>query len=58
MANSYSGLLWLIVVIADIYAIVRIFQSGATPLAKTLWIVLILLLPVIGFVIWYFLGPK
>jgi len=58
MANGYSGLLWLIVVIADIYAIVRIIQSSATPLAKTLWIVLILVAPLIGFAIWYFLGPK
>lgn len=58
MASGYNGLLWLIVVIADIYAIVRIVQSGATPLAKTLWIVLILLLPILGFVIWYFAGPK
>lgn len=58
MASGYNGLLWLIVAIADIYAIVRIIQSSATPVAKTLWILLILVLPVLGFVIWYFAGPK
>jgi hypothetical protein len=58
MLNGYNGLLWLIVLIVDIYAIIKIVQSSATPLAKTLWIVLILLLPLLGVIIWYFAGPK
>lgn len=51
-------LLGLIVLIADIYAIVRILNSAATAGAKVLWILLILFLPVIGFIIWFFAGPK
>jgi len=53
-----SGLLGLIVLIADIWAIVNIFQSGASAEKKTLWIVLVILLPVLGLILWFFLGPK
>ena len=58
MLHGYNGLIGLIILIADIYAIIKIVQSGAEPLAKALWIVLILILPVIGLVLWYFLGPS
>ena len=54
----YPGLLGLIVLIADVWAIVNIFQSGAATGAKVLWTVLVILLPVLGFILWYFLGPK
>ena len=54
----YPGLLGLIVLIADVWAIVNIFQSGADTGAKVLWTVLVILLPVLGFILWYVLGPK
>lgn len=59
-AMNFNNLsLWgVIVLIADIYAVINILGSSAEPLKKALWIVLILLLPVIGFVIWLLLGPK
>jgi hypothetical protein len=53
--NSIWGLL---VLIADVWAIVNIFQSGATTGKKVLWTVVVLLLPVVGFILWYFAGPK
>lgn len=53
-----SGLLGLIVLVLNVYAIVKIVQSRASTGAKVGWIVLILLLPVLGLVIWFFLGPK
>lgn len=52
------GLWSILVLIADIYAIISIVQSSVEPLKKALWIVLILVLPVVGFIIWYLLGPK
>lgn len=55
---QYEGLFGLIVLVADIWAIVNIFQSGADTGGKVLWTVLVILLPVAGFVLWYFLGPK
>ena len=55
---QYQGLGGLIVLIADVWAIVNIFQSGADTGAKVLWTVLVVLLPILGFILWYFLGPK
>ena len=53
-----GGLGSLIVLIADVWAIVNIFQSSADTGRKVLWTVLVILLPVLGFILWYFLGPK
>jgi hypothetical protein len=53
-----SGFWGLIVLVADIWAIVNIFQSNATTGAKVGWTVLVVLLPVLGFIIWFFAGPK
>ena len=55
---QYQGLGGLIVLIADVWAIVNIFQSGADTGRKVLWTVLVIILPVLGFILWYFLGPK
>ena len=55
---QYQGLGGLIVLVADVWAIVNIFQSGADTGHKVLWTVLVILLPVLGFILWYFLGPK
>jgi hypothetical protein len=53
-----GGLWGLIVLVADIWAIVNISQSTASTEKKVLWIVLVILLPVLGFGLWFFLGPK
>lgn len=58
MNTELSGLLGLVVLILDIWAIVKIFQSRETTGAKVLWTLLIVLLPVIGLIIWAFLGPR
>ena len=55
---QYQGLGGLIVLIADVWAIVNIFQSTADTGKKVLWTVLVIILPVLGFILWYFLGPK
>jgi hypothetical protein len=55
---QYQGLFGLIVLIADVWAIVNVFQSSADTGRKVLWTVLIIILPVLGFILWYFLGPK
>ncbi len=48
----------LIVFIADVYAIVKIINSGAETGTKVLWVLLVAILPVVGFIAWYFAGPK
>lgn len=52
-----TGIVALLVLIADLYAIVMIFQSGAKTIEKALWILGVLILPVLGVIIWYFAGP-
>lgn len=52
-----GGLFGLIVLALDIWAIVRILSSAATAGAKALWILLVVVLPIIGLVIWAIAGP-
>jgi hypothetical protein len=54
----FEGLLTLLILVADVWAILNVFQSSESTGTKALWIVLVLVLPVLGFVIWYFAGPK
>ncbi|MEM7222001.1 MAG: PLDc N-terminal domain-containing protein [Pseudomonadota bacterium] len=58
MGLEFGGLFGILVLIADIYAIIKIVQSNAETIVKVLWIVLILLLPILGVIIWYFMGPR
>ena len=58
MGFEVGGIFGLIILIADIWAIVSTFQSPATTGKKVIWIVLVLLLPVIGFILWLLAGPK
>jgi hypothetical protein len=52
------GIIGLIVLVADIYAVIKTWQSGASTGAKLLWTLLILVLPVVGVIIWFIAGPK
>jgi hypothetical protein len=51
-------LLGIAIFVADIWAIVKTLQSPVTPGTKALWVLVIFLLPVIGLVIWFFMGPR
>jgi len=52
-----TGIGGLIILIADIYAIVMILQSSAKSIEKLIWSLVVFLLPLIGLIIWYFAGP-
>ena len=58
MGFEYGGLIGIIILIADIWAIIKIAGSSASPLAKAIWIVVILVLPVLGLIIWLVAGPR
>ena len=58
MGFEISSIFGLLILIADIWAIVNVFQSSATTGKKVLWIALILLLPVVGLILWLLLGPR
>lgn len=55
MFNTYS-LLGVIHLIVFIWAIVDILRSGKPPMEKLLWILVVLLLPVIGLILYILIG--
>ena len=58
MGIEVTGLLSLIWLIIIVWAIVKTMQSGAGTGAKVLWIVLLLVVPLLGLILWLLLGPK
>ncbi len=53
-----TGLGGLIILALDIWAIVSIVGSSASTGRKVLWVLLVFLLPIIGFIIWLIAGPR
>lgn len=58
MHFGYNGLIGVLVLAGDIWAILNIFQSSASNEKKLIWIIAVVLLPVLGLLLWYFLGPR
>ncbi|TQV70082.1 PLDc N-terminal domain-containing protein [Denitrobaculum tricleocarpae] len=58
MGIEVGGILGIIILALDIWAIINIFGSGASTGSKVLWILLVLLLPVVGLIIWFLAGPR
>jgi hypothetical protein len=58
MGVEVGGLLGLIILVLDVWALIRVVGSGASTGTKVLWVVVILLLPLIGLLLWWLIGPK
>ena len=58
MNVQINSLLGLVILALDVWAIVSIVQSGASTGKKVLWILLVLILPVVGLILWFLLGPR
>ena len=58
MGIEVGGILGLIILVANVWAIINVVSSGASTGAKVLWVVLILLLPVLGLILWLIMGPR
>lgn len=58
MFNTGYSLFGILVLIGDIWAIINILQSSAGNDKKLLWVVVVVLLPLIGLILWFFLGPR
>lgn len=58
MNMGYNSLWGLLILAGDIWAIINIFQSSASNEKKLLWTIVVLLLPVLGLILWFFLGPR
>lgn len=52
------GFWGVILLILAVWALVHVGQSSASTGKKVLWIVLIILLPLLGFILWLLLGPR
>ncbi len=58
MGIEVSGVLGLLILVLDIWAIINTLGASTSTGSKVLWILLILLLPVIGVILWFFMGPR
>ena len=58
MINGYGGIVGLLILAGDIWAIINIFQSSASNEKKLIWIIVVLLLPLLGLILWFLLGPR
>ena len=57
MNIGYNGLWGLLILAGDIWAIASILQSSVSNEKKLIWIVAVVLLPLLGLILWFFLGP-
>lgn len=53
-----KGLLSLVILILDILAIIEVLKSSKDTGNKILWIIIIVLLPVVGLILYFFIGRK
>ncbi|MDO8489740.1 MAG: PLDc N-terminal domain-containing protein [Candidatus Omnitrophota bacterium] len=53
-----GGILGLLILVLDIIAILDVLKSSMDTGKKALWIILILILPVVGMVLYFLIGKK
>lgn len=58
MGIEVGGIFGLIILVLDIWAIINIIGSNASTGGKVLWVAIVLLLPLVGLILWFLLGPK
>lgn len=58
MDFNITGIGGLILLALDIWAIVSIVGSGVSTGKKVLWVLLVLMLPLVGFLVWLVFGPR
>jgi len=51
---GFWPLLHLVLVV---YAAIQIFGSSADTLKKIIWLLIVLVFPLIGLIVWFFIGP-
>ncbi|WP_246032907.1 PLD nuclease N-terminal domain-containing protein [Falsirhodobacter xinxiangensis] len=59
-ANMFElrGLGGLVILALDLWALISIYNSSATSGKKLLWALLVIILPILGFLIWLVAGPR
>jgi hypothetical protein len=56
--GNMKGFLTLVILVLDIVAIVDVIRSSMTTGKKVLWIIIILVLPIVGLILYFFIGRK
>jgi hypothetical protein len=51
------GFLPLVHLALLIYAAIQIFGSSADTVKKILWVLIVAVFPLIGLIVWFFIGP-
>lgn len=51
-------LIGLIVLALVIWALINVWNSGASTGSKVLWTIGLILFNIIGLILWFFIGPK
>ncbi|MBA4758955.1 PLD nuclease N-terminal domain-containing protein [Sphingosinicella sp.] len=52
------GLIGLVILALDIWAVLSVWGSGASTGAKVAWTIGIIIFPVVGLVVWFLAGPR
>jgi succinate dehydrogenase/fumarate reductase cytochrome b subunit len=55
---GYGGEVGVLILVGDIWAIINILQSSVSNEKKLIWIIAVVLLPLLGLILWFFLGPR
>ena len=58
MRMEIHGVFGLLVLAADVWAVINIAQSDVSTGKKVAWIVGVLAFPVVGFLFWLLAGPR
>ncbi len=57
--NDGTSIGFLFALILGVWAVINILQNDRTgPFGKAVWSVLVLFVPFLGFLAWFFIGPK
>jgi hypothetical protein len=58
MRFEYTGIGGFIILALDIWAIVSVIGSAASTGTKVIWVLVIIFLPLLGFILWLLFGPR
>ena len=55
---EYAGIGGFILLVLNVWAIISVIGANASTGSKVLWTLLIIVLPLIGFIAWLIAGPR
>jgi hypothetical protein len=58
MRPEFTGIGGFILLALDIWALISVIGSNETTGRKVIWVLVILLLPLLGFLAWLIFGPR